>query len=87
MLPQDRINQARSNSFEAHDRLKHLRCEQLELCEKIRRQAVELRVAQMKHWILMAEIKKNSLLGDELYGVSRRTSGCAESKPFGWRIQ
>jgi hypothetical protein len=87
MLPRDRVNQARSNSFEAQDRLNALRRKQLEICEKIRQQAIELRVAHMKHWILMAEIKKNSLLGDELCGTLRSASGCAETRPFGLPIQ
>ncbi len=71
MRLRDRLDRARADCYQAKTEMKLLTHEQRDLRREVSRQTAELRAARMKHWILMAEIKKNALLGDELYSSSQ----------------
>lgn len=70
MRLRDRLDRARADCYQAKTEMKLLTHEQRDLRREVSRQTAELRVACMKHRILMAEIRKNSLLGYELYSSS-----------------
>ena len=58
-----------------------------ELLEEARQRMVELRLAQMRHQVHVAEIKKNALVGSELCGALGFARNGSEAKPCGLPIQ
>ena len=85
MTLQDRVDSARAKSYEAENKLRDLSRKMSDLRKESCQQQEDLRIAQMNHWILIAEIKKNTLLG-ELYGSASRCDK-SETRPYGLSIQ
>lgn len=64
MTLEERINRVRADTHEAGLRFKRLIREMSEACQRLREHRLEWRIARIKHCILVAESKKNRLLGD-----------------------
>lgn len=71
MTLENRINQAKANRYEAEQRLKQLSRERAQLEENCRERLYGWRIESMKQGILIAEIKKNRILGRSLLLAAR----------------